>query len=264
MSMRTFTKFIGACCNCGQPKIGTHVAPKIINNYLDTVFDMDMIEDFNTSGRGYRSLYALHNHYLHLQNKVITIGGDHSISLATVASSAEKYKDDLTVVWVDAHPDLNTRESSLTQNIHGMPVASILGLDNLFDMPTIKPHQLIYIGIRDIDPYEQKIIHELDIENYTMEYINKYGLTDILTSIRNIDSPIHLSFDVDSIDPKYFASTGTPVENGLKLNDIYNIIERLKGHIVSADIVEFNPYLSNNITKQREAMYIANYINCLL
>ena len=94
--------------------------------------------------------------------------------------------------------------------------------------------------------------------------LHKYGLTDILTSIRNIDSPIHLSFDVDSIDPTYFASTGTPVENGLKLNDIYNIIERLKGHIVSADIVEFNPYLSNNITKQREAMYIANYINCLL
>ena len=263
-SPRTFTKIIGACCNYGQPKIGTHKAPEIIRSYFHKGLDMDMINGFDQDGTGYIQLYALHNHYLQLRHKVITVGGDHSISLSTVASSAEKYKDDLTVVWVDAHPDLHTRESSVTKHIHGMALGSILGLDNLFNLPTIQPHQLIYIAIRDIDSYEQQMIRDLNIEYYTMEYIQTYGLTSILANIKNIDSPIHLSLDVDSIDPQYFKSTGTPVKNGLTLGDISQIIDSLKSKIVSTDIVEFNPYLSNNERKHQEAKYIVKYIHQLL
>lgn len=262
--MRTFTKIIGACCNHGQPKIGTHIAPAYLYDQSIHKHPMRYVKKFDDTGTGYRDLYNLHNSYLHNNNKVITIGGDHSISLSTVASSVEKYKDDLVVVWVDAHPDLNTRASSLTQNIHGMPMAFSLGLDNLFDLPTIKPNQLIYLGIRDIDPYEQHTINTLGIESYNMTKIKQYGLIDILNDINRIDAPIHLSFDVDSIDPRHFKSTGTPVPNGFNIEDVWNIFSILKKNIVSTDIVEFNPYLSNNTIKSKEAKLLNNLINFML
>ena len=264
MNIRPFTRVIGACCNHGQPKLGTNKAPYYIHKYLSSNLDMDIIEGFDTSGQGYNHLFALHNHYLQLQHNVITLGGDHSISLSTVASSAKKYGDDLTVVWVDAHPDLHTRESSTTKNIHGMPLGSALGLDNMFNLPTIKPSQLIYIGIRDIDPHEKKMIEDLNIEHYTIEHIKQYGLKDIITNIKKIHAPIHLSLDVDVIDPKYFKSTGTPVNNGLLLDDIDYIIDSLKGNIISSDIVEFNPYLSDESVTEKESCYINNYIHRLL
>ena len=264
MNIRPFTRVIGACCNYGQPKLGTNKAPYYIHQCLSSNLDMDLIEGFNENGRGYNELFALHNHYLHLHHKIITLGGDHSISLSTVASSVEKYGDDLTVVWVDAHPDLHTRKSSKTKNIHGMPLGSALGLDNMFNLPTIKPNQLIYIGIRDIDPYEQEMIEKLNIEYYTSKHIHKYGLKDIIRNIKKIHAPIHLSLDVDVIDPKYFKSTGTTVDNGLSLKDIDYIIENLKGNVISSDIVEFNPYLTDKNIKDKEASYINNYIHRLL
>ena len=258
--MRKFTKIIGACCHNGQTKLGTHIAPQFIHKKLGQNVDIDFIDNFDNFGAGYKDLYSLHNKYLHENNKVTTLGGDHSISLSTTASSVEKFKDDLVVVWVDAHPDLNTRQSSLTKNIHGMPVASLLGLDNLFDLPTINPEQIIYIGIRDIDDYEKKMIDELNIQYYDMTYIKQYGLSNILNNINSMHAPIHLSFDVDSMDPIYFKSTGTPVPRGLNKADAYNIFTTLKKNIVSTDIVEFNPYLSNNTIKHKEGLMLANLV----
>ena len=262
---RTFTKVIGACCRAGQPLQGTESAPHEVYKMLRRPGSMEMIDSFDLLGNGYRDLYKKHNAYLHQKNKVITVGGDHSISLSTVASSGEKYKDDLVVVWVDAHPDINTRESSYTKNIHGMPVASFLGIDNLFNLPTINPSQLIYIGIRDIDEYEQTLLDTHNIEHYNMKYIQKYGIKDIINNISKIDVPIHLSLDVDAVDPTEFISTGTPVPFGLRKNDVWDIVTKLKKNLVSTDIVELNTNLSTNYTiKKNDITFVTNIVRYLM
>ena len=263
--MKHYTKIIGACCKAGQKKIGPELSPHEIFKSLRKPSNFSFIDNFDKSGVGYKDLYTLHNTYLHNNHKVITIGGDHSISLSTVASSAEKYKDDLVVVWVDAHPDINTRQSSITNNIHGMPVASFLGFDNMFNLPTININQLIYIGIRDIDDFEQEMIDTYNIEHYNMKYIQKYGIQDIINNISNIDAPIHLSLDVDSIDPKEFISTGTPVPIGLSKTNIWHIIKKLKKNIVSSDIVELNTKLSiNDTVKKNDIEFVTNVTRYLM
>ena len=263
--MHTFTKVIGACCRAGQPLQGTESAPYEVYKMLRRPGSMEMIDSFDLLGNGYRDLYKKHNAYLHQKNKVITVGGDHSISLSTVASSGEKYKDDLVVVWVDAHPDINTRESSYTKNIHGMPVASFLGIDNLFNLPTINPSQLIYIGIRDIDEYEQTLLDTHNIEHYNMKYIQKYGIKDIINNISKIDAPIHLSLDVDAVDPTEFISTGTPVPFGLRKNDVWDIVTKLKKNLVSTDIVELNTNLSTNYTmKKNDIEFVTNLVRYVM
>ena len=296
------TKLIGACCRQGQRKLGVEKGPHVIeqclydgvnlmkninnngnntrnsNTYkyipktyikdIDNSFSynaepMDYINHFDANGKGYKELHDLHNHYLTLNHNVITIGGDHSVSLSTVASSAKTYQDDLVVVWVDAHPDLHTRQSSTSQNMHGMPVGSLLGIDNIFNFSTIKPHQLIYIGLRDIDEYEKKQIRDLHIEYYNMSYIHRNGIKQILHNISNMQAPIHLSFDVDSIDPAYFKSTGTPVRNGLTLSDAWDVFTILNKNIVSTDIVEFNPHLTDEHTNISEGILLSNFIKYL-
>ena len=296
------SKLIGACCNRGQQKLGVSKGPPFIYKYIydtnhmykdtsskllqkhNNIYtnvpkpNMDSIRAFrmkdrdymNTvdiydySGTGYRELYELHNYYLFQGKNVVTIGGDHSISISTAASSAQKYNDDLVLVWVDAHPDLHTRESSTSKNMHGMSAGSILGLDNIFDFPTIRPEQLIYIGLRDIDAHEQKIMQDYNIEYYDMDYIKRNGIKQILHNIRNIDAPIHLSFDVDSIDPIYLKSTGTPVADGLTISDAWDVFTILKHNIVSTDIVEFNPELSDHKTAHAEGILVSNFVKYLL
>lgn len=259
--MSTFTKLIGASCKYGQRKDGVQLGAKYIFKHMRANNGVNYIDDFENDG--YKQLFNLHNTYLNNGWKPLTLGGDHSISLATVASSVEKYKDDLTVVWVDAHADIHTRESSPSQNLHGMPLGSLLGHDPLFNFPQIKPEQLVYIGLRDVDPYEQQIIRDLNIESYTMDDINKHSLNDILSNVYKNSEAIHLSFDVDALDPVYISCTGTPVKYGLSLNDATKIITKLKPKIISSDIVEFNPLLGNKKQALKEAFRIMDIIKML-
>ena len=124
-------------------------------------------------------------------------------------------------------------------------------------------HQLIYIGLRDIDEYEKKQIRDLHIEYYNMSYIHRNGIKQILHNISNMQAPIHLSFDVDSIDPAYFKSTGTPVRNGLTLSDAWDVFTILNKNIVSTDIVEFNPHLTDEHTNISEGILLSNFIKYL-
>ena len=259
-------KIIGACCKYGQPKNGVQKAPQLLHKYFN---NLPFIFINNFEDDGYKDLFNNHNILLQ-KNKVITIGGDHSISSSTVASAFQKYKENLKIVWVDAHADINTRQSSITKNIHGMPVASLIGTDNIFGFPTINSDQITYIGLRDLDEYESNIIKELNIKKYDIFDIKFRGIDDIITEIienNNIldeKTVVHLSFDVDAIDPNIFPSTGTPVENGLSLFEAYMILGRLKDKIVSADFVEFNPELSNNGIKEKDARQLSNLIKLLL
>jgi len=257
------TKFIGACCKYGQKKNGVEVGSYLISNFLKNYsFDYITEKDDNFD---YKGLYEKHNRYI-TNNRVITVGGDHSIALATCASSIKKYKDDLTLIWVDAHADINTRAKSISKNLHGMPVACLIGTDNVFGLTEINPEKIIYIGLRDLDDYETDIIKQLNITNYDMNFIKSNGINKVIDEIfkeNNIDK-VHLSFDVDVIDPSIFPSTGTPVNDGISLHDAYMILGNFRNHIVSADFVEFNPLLSDRKIRYDNASKLSNLIKYIL
>ncbi len=179
-------------------------------------------------------------------------GGDHSIAIATAGAFINHY-DDGHVLWIDAHADLNPPCESLTGYLHGMPLAFLLNLKNISNdsIPWIEkkldPKKLIYIGLRDIDPFEAQIIEELNIKTFTHIDIAKKGILNIAKEILAITSgrPIHISFDIDSMDPNFAPSTGVQVANGLTPKDLIVLSEQLLEHaqITSMDIVEINPQI---------------------
>ncbi|KAI9822539.1 MAG: Arginase, catabolizes arginine to ornithine and urea [Pycnora praestabilis] len=192
---------------------------------------------------------------------VLTLGGDHSIAIGTIAGTAKAIRErlgrEMAVIWVDAHADINTPETSESGNIHGMPVAFLTGLakekredvfgwlkeDNL-----ISVKKLVYIGLRDIDKGEKKILREHGIRAFSMHDIDRHGIGRVMdTALGHIgnDTPIHLSFDVDALDPVFAPSTGTPVRGGLTLREGDFIAECVHetGSLVAMDLVEVNPSL---------------------
>ena len=167
------------------------------------------------------------------------------MAISTVASSLNKYKD-VKVIWIDAHPDINTFKNSKTKNYHGMPLSFLTGLDYNPKFSFIKNilpmKNILYIGIRDIDEYEKKIINEKKINYISVQDIRQ-NFKSSMVKINNFidDSPIHVSFDVDAIDPKYIPCTGTPVKNGLNIKESINLMKYLeKYNLVSMDITELN------------------------
>ncbi|CCH44666.1 Arginase [Wickerhamomyces ciferrii] len=191
----------------------------------------------------------------------ITIGGDHSIGMGTVAGSFAKYPD-AGLLWIDAHADINTPLTTDSGNLHGCPVAFLMGLDDHSYPPELKwvpkclsPKKVAYIGLRDIDDGEKKILKENGIAAFSMYHIDRYGINQVIEmALKAIDpegnTPIHLSYDVDSIDPLYVPATGTPVRGGLTLREGLFVAERVAetGKLIALDIVECNPSLGVNET----------------
>ncbi|MAZ48660.1 MAG: arginase [Halobacteriovoraceae bacterium] len=187
---------------------------------------------------------------------VLTIGGDHSIAAGTLAASLQ-FDENIKVLWVDAHADLNTPRTSPSHNTHGMPVAIAMDLvnevseNNLFSfLPKLKPQNIAYIGLRDVDPGERAFLDRFNIKSYDAQDVHRLGIEQVLTECKQYLDPdstnnIHLSFDVDAIDPLYFPATGTPVPEGLSLKDGRRIIEFLNSetNLISFDLVEINPLL---------------------
>ena len=193
---------------------------------------------------------------------VLTLGGDHSIAIGTIGGSAKAIRErlgkEMAVIWVDAHADINTPESSGSGNIHGMPVSFLTGLaredkeeyfgwlrpDNL-----ISVKKLVYIGLRDVDAGEKRILRENGIKAFSMFDIDRHGIGRVMEmALAHIgtDTPIHLSFDVDALDPMWAPSTGTPVRGGLTLREGDYICECVHetGSLVAVDLVEVNPSLA--------------------
>jgi len=175
----------------------------------------------------------------------VNFGGDHSIAVSTIQPMLDQYKDDLLVIWIDAHADINTYEASSTKNIHGMPLASLTGL-----MPhwysVKKTHfilpmkNLLYVGIRDLDQFEETII-----KNKEITYFNSFD-KDIIKTIKNNPAKyIHISCDIDGLDPEFAPSTGTAVNNGLRVKNINKTIKVSKERLVGFDLVEFNPLIGS-------------------
>lgn len=195
---------------------------------------------------------------------VLTLGGDHSIAIGTISGTAkatrERLNREIAVIWVDAHADINTPETSDSGNIHGMPVAFLTGLAKddkdkpfgwLEDIHKLNVNKLVYIGLRDVDRGEKKILRENNIKAFSMHDIDRYGIGKIMDMALGwigSDTPIHLSFDVDALDPQWAPSTGTPVRGGLTLREGDFIAECVHqtGSLIALDLVEVNPSLEEH------------------
>lgn len=195
---------------------------------------------------------------------VLTLGGDHSIAIGTISGTARAIRErlgrEIAVIWVDAHADINTPETSESGNIHGMPVAFLTGLateENESTFGWLKEHhrlstkKLVYIGLRDIDKGEKKILREHGIKAFSMHDIDRHGIGKVMEMALGwigSDTPIHLSFDVDALDPMWAPSTGTPVRGGLTLREGDFIAECVAetGSLIALDLVEVNPSLDEH------------------
>ncbi|MGE7690996.1 arginase [Lysinibacillus sp. NPDC097214] len=185
----------------------------------------------------------------------LVLGGDHSIAIGTLAGLGEHYKN-LGVIWFDAHADLNTPETTPSGNIHGMPLAVSIGLGHerlvkiRNNVPKIKPENVIIIGARSVDPGERELISQQGIKVYTMHEVDRLGMTRVMEDAlaylraRDIDG-LHLSLDLDGLDPLYTPGVGTPVPGGITYRESHLAMEMLQesGMLTSAEFVEVNPIL---------------------
>lgn len=189
----------------------------------------------------------------------LVLGGDHSIAIGSIAGVAEHYKN-LGVIWFDAHADLNTGETSPSGNIHGMPLAVSLGIGHPYltglsgYAPKIKPENVVIIGARSLDAGEKELIHTKGIKVYTMHEVDRMGMTRVMEEaiayVTNGTDGVHLSLDLDALDPHDAPGVGTPVIGGTTYRETHLAMEMLAeaNIITSAEFVEVNPILDNKNT----------------
>jgi arginase len=288
-------KEIGLTCvafSGGQPRPGVDLGPQyvldagLIQQLNDMNFQVhltgDKIQDYQdalpvsdppvgiikrprTVGQVNRILSEQVYQHSNAGRLALQIGGDHSMGIGSITGLArsvrERFNQDLKVIWIDAHADINTPTTTETGNLHGMPLSFLLGLVNEkidgleWIDPCLKPENLVYIGLRDVDVGEKQILKKYNIKAFSMHEIDRYGIgkvvdmtVDYLSKGDNGQSPIHLSFDIDALDPSVAASTGTPVRGGLTFREGHYICEALHstGRLVGLDLVELNPSIGEH------------------
>lgn len=188
----------------------------------------------------------------------LVLGGDHSIAIGTIAGISGHYREqdqEIGVIWVDAHADMNTPNTTHSGNIHGMPLAVALGLGapELVNLggyaPKISADHVVLIGIRDLDLEEKKIVKDSGVKTFTMTDIDELGMSTVIRQAIDIagagTAGIHLSFDFDGLDPEVAPGVGTPVRGGIRYREAHLIMEKiaLTGRLIGLEMVELNPIL---------------------
>lgn len=186
----------------------------------------------------------------------LILGGDHSISIGSVAGSARGQR--LGLIWIDAHADFNTPETTPSGNIHGMSVAALTGrghsaLTDLFTTaPVVQPQDIVMIAIRDLDAAERDALRTSGIHVFTMHDIDRRGMNAVMEQALALagahTSGIHVSLDMDALEPTVASGVGTPVFGGLSYREAHLAMELIAedGHMVSLDLVEVNPILDEH------------------
>lgn len=287
---------IGAPSTFGQRKLGVDLEPTAIR-YAGLIsrlkqLDLDVydkgdikvpvvnIEKFHSEQKGLRNYDEIIDVNQKLNKEVsasiennrfpLVLGGDHSIAVGSV-SAISKHYNNLGVIWYDAHGDLNIPEESPSGNIHGMPLRILTGEGpkELLELNSnvIKPENIVLIGMRDLDKGERQFIKDHNIKTFTMSDIDKLGIKEVIENTieylksRNVDG-VHLSLDVDALDPLETPGTGTRVLGGLSYRESHFALELLhQSHLISSmDLVEVNPLIdSNNHTAEQAVSLVGTF-----
>ncbi|HDD6805632.1 TPA: arginase [Staphylococcus aureus] len=287
---------IGAPSTFGQRKLGVDLGPTAIR-YAGLIsrlkqLDLDVydkgdikvpvvnIEKFHSEQKGLRNYDEIIDVNQKLNKEVsasiennrfpLVLGGDHSIAVGSV-SAISKHYNNLSVIWYDAHGDLNIPEESPSGNIHGMPLRILTGEGpkELLELNSnvIKPENIVLIGMRDLDKGERQFIKDHNIKTFTMSDIDKLGIKEVIENTieylksRNVDG-VHLSLDVDALDPLETPGTGTRVLGGLSYRESHFALELLhQSHLISSmDLVEVNPLIdSNNHTAEQAVSLVGTF-----
>ena len=191
----------------------------------------------------------------------VVLGGDHSMAAGTVAGVAEFYRKQdqrIGLVWIDAHADINTPETSPSGNVHGMPLAAIMGLGptelaNIFGFsPKVRPDNCVVVGVRDVDAAEKENIRKAGIEVFTMRDIDERGMRAVMEEALRMagrdTAGYHISLDMDWIDPEDAPGVGTPVRGGATYREAHLAMEVIADHarMSSFEIVEVNPVIDEH------------------
>ncbi len=183
----------------------------------------------------------------------LVLGGDHSIALGTLGGLA-RVEGPGGVLWIDAHGDLNRPETSPTGNVHGMGLAAAMGLGGswfespAWPMPAVDPHRVALLGVRSFDEAERELVHDIDVRVYTMSDVDRLGVERaVRESLAHIAGPgfVHVSLDMDALDPDVAPGVGTPVRGGLSYREAHLALELVaeSGLAGSLEVVEVNPIL---------------------
>ena len=200
----------------------------------------------------------------------LILGGDHSLVLPSGKALLENFENP-GIIYIDAHADINTENTTPTGNIHGMPLSFLCGVGpeefiNVGNDLRLKPENIVYIGLRDVDPREQKILSDRGIKAYSIEDIDTVGIGVVVNeAVEYITSKadhIHLSFDVDSLDPDIAPGTGVKVPGGISYREAKTALTLLSeiDNLVSCEFVEVNPLLDDgNKTAEMATMLIMRF-----
>jgi len=184
----------------------------------------------------------------------LILGGDHSIALGSISGVTRVYKD-ISVVWIDAHADFNTEQTTPSGNIHGMILAALAGIGNsyLTDIggwvPKLDPQKIVIVGARNLDLGERELLRSHHVNVFTMSDIDQRGISNIMGEALSLAGKardgIHLSLDMDALDPEHAPGVGTPVRGGLTYREAHMIMELIadSDHLIGMDVVEVNPIL---------------------
>ena len=271
---------IGAPTDVGASDRGSSMGPEALRvaglHAALTARGLDVVDCGNVSGppnpglikaNGYRNLAQVTawNHEVHdavyreltEERLPILLGGDHSLSIGSISAVARHCRDRrkaLRILWLDAHTDFNTRELSPSGSLHGMPVSCLCGfgpreLTQIGGVsPAINPRWVRQVGIRSVDAGERRFVHEQDLDVFDMRFIDEMGIRKVMELAlcdTDADTHLHVSFDVDFLDPEIAPGVGTTVSGGLSYREAQLCMEMISdtGLVASLDIMELNPAL---------------------
>lgn len=280
------TVVIGAGSDLGVHIDGAHLGPLQLMNDMKSFYTGEMInlmqdeqfvksrnlsdkkknnleiEKFNTA------LYKIELKKLEENLFPITLGGDHSIAVASALADAKVNDGKVGLIWIDAHTDYNTFETTVTGNIHGLPCAAITGwkceeLRTFFDGQCIDPRRTVIIGARSIDPWEEDNIRYSGVTVFSTEDIRTKGIKNVIDEAFKIamdrNKSVHVSYDLDVIDPDVAPGVSVPEVDGINEQEAMDILDEVLSHykeISSMDIVEFNPLRDENRKTEQIALNI--------
>ncbi len=205
-----------------------------------------------------RRLAALVSETLSRGSVPLVLGGDHSVAVGTVSGVSQHFRErneKIGLIWLDAHADMNTPDSSPSGNVHGMPLACIMamGPPELTDLygykPKVAPHNAVIVGLRDVDQMEKPHVRESGLRAFTMRDIDERGLRSVMEEAIRLacdgTAGFHLSLDMDFVDPKDAPGVGTPVRGGATYREAHLAMEMMcdTGRMVSMEVVEVNPVI---------------------